>query len=74
LSIFLHHLHPILQRQQLSYQIFVIEQSPEELFNRGTLMNIGFVEALKISEEFDCFVFHDVDLFSEDDRYVIFFN
>jgi beta-1,4-galactosyltransferase 1 len=68
LTIFLHHLHPILQRQQLNYQIFVIEQSKEELFNQGTLMNIGFVEALKVSEDFDCFVFHDVDLLSEDDR------
>jgi beta-1,4-galactosyltransferase 1 len=68
LTIFLHHLHPILQRQQLNYQIFVIEQSTEEFFNRGALMNIGFVEALKVSEDFDCFVFHDVDLLSEDDR------
>jgi beta-1,4-galactosyltransferase 1 len=68
LTIFLHHLHPILQRQQLNYQIFVIEQSPEEFFNRGALMNIGFVEALKVSEDFDCFVFHDVNLLSEDDR------
>ena len=45
--------------------------TPDELFNRGTLMNIGFVEALKVSEDFDCFVFHDVDLLSEDDRYSI---
>ncbi len=31
-------------------------------------MNIGFIEALKIYD-FDCFVFHDVDLVPEDDRY-----
>jgi beta-1,4-galactosyltransferase 1 len=31
-------------------------------------MNIGFVEALKMYD-FDCFVFHDVDLVPEDDRY-----
>jgi len=36
-------------------------------FNRGKLMNVGFVEAKQI-REFDCFVFHDVDLIPEDDR------
>ena len=64
---FLHHLHPILQRQQLDYRLFVIEQTSKEHFNRGILMNIGFVEALK-RDNFDCFIFHDVDLLPEDDR------
>jgi hypothetical protein len=36
-------------------------------FNRAMLMNIGFVEALKL-DNFDCFVFHDVDLLPEDNR------
>ena len=67
LKIFLHHMHPIFQRQQLDYRIFVVEQSPGEEFNRGALMNIGFVEANKI-DNYDCFVFHDVDLVPEDDR------
>jgi len=31
-------------------------------------MNIGFVEALKLSSSWDCFIFHDVDLLSENDR------
>ena len=30
-------------------------------------MNVGFVEALEISD-YDCFVFHDVDFIAEDDR------
>ena len=67
MNAFLHHIHPILQRQQLNYQIFVIEQTEVEYFNRGALMNIGFIESLKI-DNFDCFIFHDVDLLSEDDR------
>jgi hypothetical protein len=36
-------------------------------FNRAMLMNVGFVEALKLYD-FDCFIFHDIDLMPEDDR------
>ena len=67
LKIFLHHMHPIFQRQLIDYRIFVIEQTGKEKFNRGALMNIGFLEANKV-DNFDCFVFHDVDLVPEDDR------
>lgn len=67
LRLFLHHLHPILQRQQLDYTIFVIEQTDRRRFNRALLMNVGAVEAMKLYD-FQCFVFHDVDLLPEDDR------
>lgn len=60
-------LHPLLQRQQLDYGIFVIEQTGDGSFNRAMLMNVGFVEALKLYN-YDCFIFHDVDLLPEDDR------
>jgi hypothetical protein len=30
-------------------------------------MNIGFLESLKFND-FDCFMFHDVDLLPEDER------
>ncbi|XP_033728249.1 beta-1,4-N-acetylgalactosaminyltransferase bre-4-like [Pecten maximus] len=63
----LYNLHHMLPRQQLDYGIFVIEQAGDNTFNRGLLMNIGFVEALH-SYNFTCFVFHDVDLIPEDDR------
>ena len=36
-------------------------------FNKGRLMNAAFKEAWKIAD-FDCFIFHDVDLIPEDDR------
>ncbi len=63
-------MHPILQRQLLDYQVFVIEQSVGQEFNRAALMNVGYAEASKRGA-FDCFVFHDVDLVPEDDRYNI---
>ncbi len=35
LKVFLCHMHPILQRQQLDYRIIVVEQSKDEDFNRA---------------------------------------
>ena len=67
LPILLKNLHPFLMRQQIDYGIFLVEQSSDGSFNRAKLMNVGFVEALKLYE-WDCFVFHDVDLLPLDDR------
>lgn len=67
LKMFLRHMHPFLQRQQLDYRIFVVELKAGIEFNRAMLFNIGFREALKVGN-FTCFIFHDVDLLPEDDR------
>ncbi|KAM9294597.1 beta-1,4-galactosyltransferase 3-like [Gastrophryne carolinensis] len=67
LKYLLYHLHPFMQRQQLNYAIYVINQAGNTTFNRGKLMNIGFREAMK-DEDWDCIFFHDVDLIPEDDR------
>jgi hypothetical protein len=67
LPILLKNLHPFLMKQQIDYGIFLVEQSADGSFNRAKLMNVGFVEALKLYE-WDCFVFHDVDLLPMDDR------
>lgn len=45
----------------------MVEQHENETFNRGKLMNVGYVEAMKLYD-WQCFVFHDVDLLAEDDR------
>lgn len=37
------------------------------MFNKASLMNVGFVEARALAE-FDCFIFHDVDMLPQDDR------
>uniref|UniRef100_A0A8B9JIL8 Beta-1,4-galactosyltransferase n=1 Tax=Astyanax mexicanus TaxID=7994 RepID=A0A8B9JIL8_ASTMX len=63
----LYHLHPFLQRQQLHYAIYVIHQAGEAKFNRAKLLNVGYLEALK-DFNWDCFIFHDVDLVPENDQ------
>ncbi|KAM9310175.1 beta-1,4-galactosyltransferase 3 isoform 2-T2 [Pholidichthys leucotaenia] len=67
LKFLLYYLHPFLQRQQLSYGIYVIHQAGNYTFNRAKLMNVGFREAMR-EEDWDCLFFHDVDLIPEDDR------
>lgn len=67
LSIFLKNMHPFLMKQQVDYGIFVVEQFGSDLFNRAALLNVGFLEAMKLSQ-WDCFIFHDVDLIPLDDR------
>ncbi|CAL8084652.1 unnamed protein product [Calicophoron daubneyi] len=67
LRTFLYHMHAFLRHQEVTYTIFVIEQLNRTHFNRGSLLNIGFRESRRVSE-FDCFIFHDVDLLPEDDR------
>lgn len=63
----LHHLHPFLQRQQIHYAIYVIQQAGDATFNRAKLLNVGYLEALK-DFSWDCFIFHDVDLVPENDH------
>ena len=66
LAIFLKNIHPFLIKQQLEYGIFVVEQTVGTKFNRGMLLNVGYLEAKKI-KNWDCFIFHDVDLLSMND-------
>ena len=71
LKLFLHHIHPFLMRQQIDYGIFLVEPVEETKFNRGLLMNIGYVEVKRMfmneqnETHFQCFAFHDVDLLPE---------
>ena len=67
LKIFLNNIHSFLQEQNLFYTLFVVNQYEPKQFNRATLFNVGFIEALKLYP-FDCFIFHDVDLLPLDRR------
>ncbi|XP_057705266.1 beta-1,4-galactosyltransferase 3-like [Corythoichthys intestinalis] len=63
----LDHLHPFLQRQQIYYKIYVVEQWGDGTFNKGILFNAGIVEVLR-DDDWSCIILHDVDLLAEDDR------
>ena len=66
LNVFLIHMHDFLQRQQIEYCIVVSEQINKGKFNKGILMNAAFEET-KLFFDFDCVVFHDVDMLPEND-------
>ena len=66
------------------YGVYVVEQDGKTPFNRAMLMNVGAAEAVKQQvfiyswssgfslllsvQDYQCFIFHDVDLLPEDDR------
>ena len=60
LAVFLRHIHPFLQRQDLHYRVYIINQVDQNLFNRAMLMNVGFAEAMK-DFSWDCCIFHEDD-------------
>ena len=67
LELLLRNLHPFLNRQNVYYGIYVVEPVGDLLFNKGLSMNAGFIEASK-EDEWDCYIFHDVDLLPENNK------
>ncbi|CAF0708695.1 unnamed protein product [Brachionus calyciflorus] len=79
-------MHPYFVRQKINYGIYLIEPDEKIEFNRGLLMNIGFIESIRdrinlknISIEesmknnntyWNCWIFHDVDMIPEDERLI----
>ena len=49
-----------MEKFDIPYKIYVIEQDNAKLFNRGMLLNIGYKYAKK--DRCDYLVFHDVDM------------
>ena len=66
LELFLRNIHPFLKRQNAYYGVYLVEPIRNLTFNKGISMNAGFVEALR-EDDYDCFIFHDVDLVPEND-------
>ena len=60
LNVFLKHIRTYFDLSDIDYEIIVVNQDNAKQFNRGMLLNIGFVEAKKL--RCDYVVFHDVDM------------
>ena len=59
------YLPSVLMAQQLCFSIFVLDQfDAETVFNKGKLYNSGWLEVNALGD-WDCFIFHDVDLFPQ---------
>ncbi|CAM9594997.1 unnamed protein product [Choristocarpus tenellus] len=66
LSCFVPYMESFLERQGVTFHIFIVEQSVDgRKFNRGKLLNAGFDMARKTG--CSVFVFHDVDLLPSDE-------
>ena len=64
LKIFVPEMQSFLSKQNIDFKIVIIEQTGNAKFNRGSLINVAFVEAFKHvpQDYFDCVVIHDIDL------------
>ncbi|VDN20061.1 unnamed protein product [Dibothriocephalus latus] len=51
----------------VSVRLNLLFQRGQTPFNRASLLNVGFIEAMK-RLNYACLIFHDVDLLPEDDR------
>ena len=60
-------MHEFLQRQKIYYKIYVTEPESGLEYNKGLSINAAYIEALK-DENWDCFIFQDVDMIPEDDH------
>ena len=64
LRVFIPEIQAFLAKQNIEYRIVAIEQLGTAKFNKGSVLNIGLVEAFRSvpTDHFDCVVIHDVDL------------
>lgn len=59
LSKFIPHMQMFLNKFNIKYNLFIVEQIDNKPFNRGKLLNIGFNET---KHDHDYFCFHDIDM------------
>ena len=81
LRTFLYNMHPYMQRQEIQYTIFVVEQVGNEEFNKGILMNAAFLEIFNktynislTDAKYDCIIYHDADLIPTGNKLIFLEN
>jgi hypothetical protein len=67
LQVFIEHMKTYFNDKNLKYEIFIVEQDNAKLFNRGMLLNIGYMYAKK--HKCNYVVFHDIDMLPIDVDY-----
>jgi glycosyltransferase involved in cell wall biosynthesis len=67
LDIFVDKITEHLNNQNIDFEIIVVNQDNAKQFNRGMLLNIGYLYAKKL--KCDYLVFHDVDMIPSDVDY-----
>lgn len=60
IKVFLDHMISYLNDKEIRYEIIIVDQDDAKQFNRGMLLNIGYVYAKKL--RCDYLVFHDIDM------------
>ena len=53
--------------------IYIIDQNNADKFNRGLLLNLGYLIAKK-HYNYDRYIFHDVDSYPDEDLFKLYFN
>ncbi|EFN82787.1 beta-1,4-galactosyltransferase 7 [Harpegnathos saltator] len=65
LLMFVPHMQKFLDKQDINYHIFILNQVDRYRFNRASLINVGFLETEKA---YDYIAMHDVDLLPMNDQ------
>tara|TARA_B110000879_G_scaffold8945_1_gene11488 strand:- start:1638 stop:3038 length:1401 start_codon:yes stop_codon:yes gene_type:complete len=60
-------IHYALSQQEIPYELVIVEQDNEKIFNRGKLLNIGVLKAKELECEY--IVLHDIDMLPTDVDY-----
>jgi hypothetical protein len=73
LNQFIAHFNSLVVPNDCKMDIFIIEQNNDDKFNRGLLLNIGYLLASK-RMAYDRYIFHDVDLFPDQNIFDLYFT
>lgn len=53
--------------------LFIIDQNNADKFNRGLLLNIGYLIAMK-NHSYDRYIFHDINYFPDEELFTLYFK